>query len=871
MVRRFLKNLIVTSGISLLILYLFYLFVLPVLVSSDFFVNRLEKFLYGNKQIVLNIDNLELKTHWDFSFDLSSSKVLLKDSSKIDVIVVDNVNSKFKSFRLSNLNVDYIYADAIKVKDFFSSKNENKKSNFHLKYVPFVNIKELNVNAYKSELDNFSIKGSNFIIYQNEDAIVCNSDLTLSSPYLNKPVIIGNSGYLSYKNSELFAEKLSVSFGEAELIVDGKITDSNNKSDFKISGNDIPIHDLQISLLYFQKLKKKGKVFIENFYDFSGIVDVDLTYSDNGLQGTCKTKNLAAKSVLYNVPIYFDNALFNFKNNSVWSEAYGKLGNEKVYTYFITSDLFTKNLKTKGHVKSILSNEFVSEYLNDVKIVGKADTSVDYTVKNGQIDVSYLVKLNSGSDLYYQNANLGLYAFDRRLFVKTHKDGDKLSITHYDYSLRDGSEITNIILGDGLFAKENGKQVLQYLTLKTNGYAPVSVTGSFGEYVDGGMFSGDLKYDNKKKIIIGDFIIVDSNYKDVHLEKAIINADEKIMNISANGTYDDSPYNCVITAKNDFNEKIHIYDMDLFLDEFVVRKGDYKVKNKRLTPFENKKDIDIDIDNWKIKLNKITHKRILLEHILLSGSLKDDVFKFIMSDVSFAKGLLNANGWYNFNNHSSCIDFSADKVDSNVFADTVLGLPNQISGLASAKLHADTKNKLKDIKATVEFTVDDGYLPTLGSTEFLINKSSKNKRPLKIKLSDIINIDISKSKALASDLKGYFEVDNEKMSNINITSQQKYLSLLIEGDYNIDSQNADLKLWGKYNKKAQRGVKILFVPLSFIVKIVFRPEHTKQLYQNKLDKVPPIVSEPQDEQDFRVKLKGNINTNNVQVELKSII
>ena len=483
---------------------------------------------------------------------------------------------------------------------------------------------------------------------------------------------------------------------------------------------------------------------MENFYDFSGTVDVDLVYNENGLQGVCKTNKLFAKSVLFDVPISFNTALFNFKDRAIWTEAYGKVGNEKVYTYFILTGMATDNQEIKGHVKSLLSNSFVAEYLPDMKIDGRANTSVDYFVKNGKVAVSYLVKLNSGSDLHYKNANLGLYAYDRRLFVKTLKDVDNLAITHYDYSLRDGNEITNIILGNGLLKKENGKQTLQYLNMKTNGYAPVSVTGSFGEYVDGGMFDGDLRYDHKKKIITGNFTIVDSNYKDVYLEKAEISADEDIMKISASGTYDDSPYSCEISAKNNFSGKIKIYNMDLFLDEFIIRKGDYKVKTRRLTAPEKKKDIDITIDNWKIKLNRISHKRIVLEHIFLTGSLQNDIFKFLMSDVSFAKGLLNAQGWYNFNNHSSCIDFTADKIDSNVFADVVLGLPNQISGLASAKLHADTKNKLKDIDAKISFAVDEGYLPTLGSTEFLVKKSAKIKRPLKIKLSDIINIDITK-------------------------------------------------------------------------------------------------------------------------------
>ena len=113
--------------------------------------------------------------------------------------------------------------------------------------------------------------------------------------------------------------------------------------------------------------------------------------------------------------------------------------------------------------------------------------------------------------------------------------------------------------------------------------------------------------------------------------------------------------------------------------------------------------------------------------------------------------------------------------------------------------------------------------------------------------------------------------DNYDMKDLKLTSQQKYLSLLIEGDYDIKDQDANLKLWGKYNKSAEKGIRILFVPLSWIVKIVFRPEKTMDVYKDKIEEVPSVISKPEDEQAFRVKMKGNLNNNNVKVELKRII
>ena len=190
---------------------------------------------------------------------------------------------------------------------------------------------------------------------------------------------------------------------------------------------------------------------------------------------------------------------------------------------------------------------------------------------------------------------MGLENVNRRLFVKTVKSPDKLEITSYDYSIVDSSEITNILLGEGLLLKENGHLALNYITCKTNGYAPVSVTGSFGKYVEGGYFDGDLKYNAKDERITGNFTVVDSKYKDFYLKKAVITSDDNVMKILADGTYDNSEFNWDLSAKNDFRKKIHIYNMDFFLDELVVNTA--KTTSKLKT-----KDIDIPDSAQDIKM-----------------------------------------------------------------------------------------------------------------------------------------------------------------------------------------------------------------------------------------------------------------------------
>ncbi len=665
---------------------------------------------------------------------------------------------------------------------------------------------------------------------------------------------------------------LKIYWRGSELNLCGKIWNLSKNATVKISGKSVPIKELEATLLYFQKLKKKDKVFIENFKDFSGTADIDLVFKNSGLYGVCRAEKLSAVSLLYNVPIVFDNAVFYFNGRHIEARSYGKIGAEKLYSSFELNNLAMPSQTVSGIVRANLNDEFVKTYMPDFSIKDIAQTSVNYFVKNKKVNVNYLLKLNKGADIYYKDAYLGMRENNRRLFVRTLKDGDTITVTEYDYSLVNGSKIDKILTGNGLFKKEDTAFSLQNLNCKTNGYAPVSVTGSFGKYVKGGEFDGDVYYNAKKNQLTGDFSLKNSRYQDFIIKSSHINADEKLIKITASGSYDDSDFHWEVSALNDFNDRIHVYDMDLFIDELIIKSSK---KNKQqsinIDIAEQVEDIKIDIDNWKVNLGRISRKKVALNNVVLKGSLKKGIFKFSMPAVSFANGKISASGRYNFNDESSIVDFTADNINSDIVASKLFNLPNQIHGFAYAKVHAHAKNNFDDIKAHAQFKINDGYLLKLGSTEFMIKKSKKIKRPIKIKVKDIINVDITKSKALSSNIAGSFDIDNYDMKNIKLTSSQKYLALFIEGKYNIKVQDAELKLYGKYNYSAQKGIRILFIPLSWIVKVAFRPEKTKDIYEDKLKCVPQITANPKDVRSFRVNLKGNINNNDVKVELKSII
>ena len=144
----------------------------------------------------------------------------------------------------------------------------------------------------------------------------------------------------------------------------------------------------------------------------------------------------------------------------------------------------------------------------------------------------------------------------------------------------------------------------QFLTCKTNGFAPVSVTGSFGEYVEGGEFNGDLKYDFVKNQIFGKFELINTRFKNFFVSRAKIISEKEKIYIKADGTYESENFFCDIDASNKFSKNIIIYKMNMFLNELIIRKSQNFSSGH--TDIASKiKDNDINIENWEVRIGKI--------------------------------------------------------------------------------------------------------------------------------------------------------------------------------------------------------------------------------------------------------------------------
>ena len=842
-------------------LYLGTVFLLPQIINSKVAINKLQSLILEKNGIETNITGLNLKISPKLTVILDADSINAKNT---DTIIADiksfSLNYRLLQKHLTLVSADNIFIDGNYLKQFKGKKK--KKNKLELNDIPEIHIQKL---VFKS--DKVNINADNI---DTEDSFI-KLKASVNAPFLKETLKLGESGSLQIAENKFLANKFKLTLGNSNLYLNGIIADKNKFPDLDINGEMLPVSEIMPLILHLQKSFDPSKKFIENFKNFKGTANVNLKLNKDGIWGTCIGNNLSANAVWFDIPLFFREAVFNFRGQTVDSVAEGILGNEKViHTLNITDLLNSQKKLVIGTMDTTLTKKF--NFVPNLTVLNSVNANLVYKIKNKKPDVYYNIDIPEKSDLIYNSFYLGLRDYKRKIYGNTFKDGNDLYLKKYKYYYLDSGKENIIISGDGLFIKNADKNnpdkfIPQYLTIRTNGYAPTSVIGSFGEKVRGGEFKGDLKYDFTQNQVLGTFDIRKARFKDFRVDQAHVVGENGICNVEANGLYKDEKYTAKLDAKNNIFGETLIYNMKLFLDKLVLETtSDTNKNNKKADPkdFTKKvKDIDITINNWEIAINEIIRDKFVLKNVKLIGSFKNHIFDFKMNDLGFADGIIKADGIYDFAKNISKMTFEAKNINSNKVAEMTLNLQDQIEGIANAKVDIDAKDMFRFLDAHCVFEVKEGFLPKLGDKELMIKNS-------KYKLSEITNFDLSQKDLMKDDIKGSFDVHNTELKNINITTWHELSAIYLEGSYEMDKQLADLQLFWKYSKVAPKGIRIFGIPLRLILKVVFRPEHSKEMYKSELSKIPEINSDEKHTNYYRIHLDGDINNNKINLILKEI-
>lgn len=847
---------------SVFALYFGIVILLPEAINHNITINKLETFILDKTGFNTNIEGLNLKVSPKLNFVLNIANISSKynDTSVLDIKNL-SLSYKLPKNRLTTVNANNIYIDNKILKQLKKGPQKKNKSNLKLSKFP-----EIHINKLTYKLDKITVLANNI----NAENNIIRFNANVQTPYLKEALKLGYSGFLQITENNLKANQFEINLGNSHLYANGYLINKDNTFDFTLKGEQLPVSELMPTILTLQKSQDPTKKFIENFKNFKGTVNVNLKLDKDGIWGTCVANNLGANAVWFDIPLYFKEAVFNFRGQKIDSVAEGILGKEKVTHTLKMTDLLTPQREAIGTMKTTLTKKF--NYVPNLTVLNSVNIDLVYKIKYKKPDVYYNIDIPASSDLIYNSFYLGLRDYKRKLFANTLKVDNNLYLKEYKYTYSDSKKENIVIYGDGLFQKQIDKLnpdkfIPQYVSVHTNGYAPISVTGSFGEKVRGGKFQGNLKYDFKNNQVLGTFDIVKATHQEFHIENAHITSKNGIFNVSANGLFKGEKYSAELCTKNNIFGETLIYNMKMILDKLVLDTSPEATQNKtKIDPdkiTKQVKDNDITINNWEIEINEIKRDKFILENVKLLGSMKNNIFDFKMNDLNFADGIIRASGTYNFIKNIAQMTFEAQNINSNKVAEMTLNLKDQIEGIANAKVDINAKDMFRFLDAHCMFEINEGFLPKLGDKEFIMKNS-------KYKLSQITNFDLTQKDLMKDDIKGSFDVYNSEIKNINITTWHELSASLIEGNYDMEKQYADLQLFWHYSKEAPKGIRIFGIPLRLILKIAFRPEKTKEKYLSKLSKIPKINADEKNSSYYRVHLCGDINNNKVNLILKEV-
>jgi len=259
----------------------------------------------------------------------------------------------------------------------------------------------------------------------------------------------------------------------------------------------------------------------------------------------------------------------------------------------------------------------------------------------------------------------------------------------------------------------------------------------------------------------------------------------------------------------------------------------------------------------------------------LKGNLnyKDNVvnLKNIIFDI--AQGSIIANGKYDLKSTNLNLEAKMEDCDSNILTQEFLNLPNQIFGKINGKVILSGKNLhtyagINSIKSNIDFSIDNGKMPKLGSLEYLLRAGNLFKNGLLgLSLNNLIEALTPYKTGEFEKISGNLSINNGEIETLNIFSKGKNLSLFLDGNYSILENFADIKIYGKLSQNITNALGAIgnasINQLFETIAQVKRNKNEKdEKLQKALDKIPPIENETTTPRYFKARVLGDINKDN---------
>ena len=276
---------------------------------------------------------------------------------------------------------------------------------------------------------------------------------------------------------------------------------------------------------------------------------------------------------------------------------------------------------------------------------------------------------------------------------------------------------------------------------------------------------------------------------------------------------------------------------------------------------------DMIIKDGNFNFENVVFGKINAKNLKGNFSYKDNLFdlKNIIFDI--AQGQINAKGSYGLNSTKLNLKADIKDCDANILAKDFLNIQGQIFGNMTGTIDLSAKNLntpegIKNVESNVNFAIDNGKMPKLGSLEYLLRAGNILRNGiLGLSLNNLIQVLTPYKTGEFEKISGSLNVSKGEVKNLEVFSKGKNLSMYLFGKYSILENIADIQIYGRLSQNVSTALGAVgnISVKQFINSFSKKLDASKnQHIQEYLDKVPLVDGSDQGGY-FSVKVYGDIN------------
>ena len=900
-----------------------YLYTLPKLVSSAWLnkvaVKEATEFLKAD----LSIKNPKLTTSLSPNVGFTLEELTLTKNNK-QILALNNLDTElsFKDIWAKRIIVKKLLADNIFVNasDLMAilpqqEQKEEKPSEFNLDL--FSTIFGVRKCVITYNMDDVGIK------FDAQNVLL---DRTKAKKYLHfdfdffmtkgqdKIQVSADDKHCIYMgNGELHIDKFPIEIDKSKIVIDA-FASRKAGMNLNISSKNFSARDIY-NIVASNIIMPNGKEMLAPICDVSGSVDFNVHLTSKNIRGDINVNESEFKiKDLMKMPVKITQGIVEIGNKDITLKDFKGYYNNKIndtLTMEGTVKDYWKTCDTKIVSDIFVNDDFFRDYVSKmlgspINLVGDAGSRLTLTSKNGSCDILWYFLLREGEGFKLGDQSMVLQDYKTLFKVDLSVVKNILKINTIDYfitnELKKGMTPVLSINGN-LDMADNMK--LQDIHLKI----PRPLPSEFLNFLAGqkifkkGTITGEMGVINTGEFPVMEGVITLDKVRipsqRLFIKSAKIGAKGDKLGAIAEGRFKRSKYNFKGYIVNDLRLPIIVKYVDLDVDnidlERFLANSQESVSAPTSTPtlalprgegtVQDASDSESDnvdvptfqkgliiVEKCMLNLENGKYKNVNFGNLHANLTLdKDGILNLQSNKFDIAEGISTLKVRADLIKNKYYLRLGVKDVNSTVMADALLGLPREISGKAMGLVEINSDASLK-LNGDIKFNIQNGTIEKIGYVEYILKVASLFRNPLVMisptTFGDLVNIPDGKFDVI----KGELKLKDNVIERMMIKSSAKQLGSFIIGRYDLNTNDASLRIYTKMSNKGEGFAGFLRnISLNSLANKISSSERNEgNYYSSEIEQIPQIEADEKDAQVFLTKVDGDVINFNFLSSLKRI-